>query len=65
MPRKNIVRVVLSKEQEDILAKLCLRLGTSKSEAIRMALMAYCKELSLMREALHRKKQPNEENAQL
>jgi predicted nucleic acid-binding protein len=54
--RKCVVKVVLSKEQREILTQLSTRLGTSESEAMRMALMDYVKQLSLMSEALHRKK---------
>ncbi|MCW4029515.1 MAG: hypothetical protein NWE92_07700 [Candidatus Bathyarchaeota archaeon] len=56
MVRKCVVKVVLSKEQREILCELSTRLGTSESEAMRMALMDYVKQLSLMSEALHRKK---------
>jgi hypothetical protein len=54
MPRKCVVKVVLSKEQREILIELARRLGTSESETLRMALMDYVKELSLMKESLHR-----------
>jgi hypothetical protein len=54
MPRKCIVKVVLSKEQKGILDELATRLGISESEALRMALMDYAKELSLIRERMHR-----------
>ena len=54
MPRKCVVKVVLSKEQKAILTELARRLGTSESETLRMALMDYVKELSLMKETLHR-----------
>jgi hypothetical protein len=57
MTRKVVVKVVLSREQREILVVLATRLGTSESEALRLALMDYVKELSLMSEALHRKKQ--------
>jgi hypothetical protein len=57
MVRKVVVKVVLSKEQREILVVLATRLGTSESEAVRLALMDYVKELSLMSEALHKKKQ--------
>jgi predicted transcriptional regulator len=50
MPRKRIVKVVLSKEQKEILDELAKRLGTSESETMRMALMDYAKELSLIKE---------------
>ena len=56
MPRKCVVKVVLSKEQREILAELARRLGTSESETLRMALMDYVKELSLMKETIHRNK---------
>jgi hypothetical protein len=51
-----VVKVVLSKEQREMLVELATRLGTSESEALRLALMDYVKELSLMSEALHRKR---------
>jgi len=59
MPRKCIVKVVLSKEQREILDELARRLGTSESETLRMALMDYAKELSLVMEVIHRKTTPN------
>jgi len=48
--------VVLSKEQREILNELARRLGTSEIETLRMALMEYAKELSLMKESIHRGK---------
>jgi len=54
MPRKCIVKVVLSKEQKEILNELARRLGTSESETLRMALMDYAKELSLIRERMQK-----------
>ena len=56
MVRKCVVKVVLSKEQREILVELSTRLGTSQSEAMRMVLMDYAKEVSLMKETLHRRK---------
>jgi predicted transcriptional regulator len=56
MPRKCVVKVMLSKEQREILNELARRLGTSESETLRMALMDYAKELSLMKETIHRGK---------
>jgi hypothetical protein len=56
MPRKCVVKVVLSKEQREILTELARRLGSSESETLRMALMDYAKELSLMKETIHRGK---------
>jgi ribulose bisphosphate carboxylase small subunit len=54
MPRKCIAKVVLSKEQKEILNELARRLGTSESETLRMALMDYAKELSLIKEMVHK-----------
>jgi hypothetical protein len=56
LPRKRIVKVVLSEEQKEILDGLARRLGISESETLRMALMDYAKELSLMKESIHRGK---------
>jgi len=52
MPRKRIVKVVLSKEQKEILDELARRLGTSESETLRMALMDYAKEINLISEKI-------------
>jgi predicted nucleic acid-binding protein len=61
MSKKRIVKVVLSTEQKEILEELSKRLGTSESETLRMALMDYAKELSLMKERVRKKAQsPNE-----
>jgi len=54
VPRKRIVKVVLSREQKEILDELAGRLGISESETLRMALMDYAKELSLITEKFHR-----------
>ncbi len=54
--RKCIVKVVLSKEQREILSELARRLGTSESEMLRTAFMDYAKELSMVKERLHRDK---------
>jgi hypothetical protein len=54
MSRKCVVKVVLSKEQREILSELSRRLGTSESEMLRMAFMDYAKELSMVKERLHR-----------
>jgi hypothetical protein len=54
MPRKCIAKVVLSKEQKEILNELARRLGTSESETLRLALMDYAKELSLIRERIYK-----------
>jgi hypothetical protein len=49
MARKLVVKVVLSKEQKQILTT---RLGTSESETLRTALMDYAKELNLITETI-------------
>ena len=54
MPRKCIVKVVLSREQKEILNELARRLGISESETLRTALMDYTKELSPIRERMHK-----------
>ncbi len=56
MTKKCIVKVVLSKEQREILSELARRLGTSESEMLRTAFMEYAKELSMVKERLHRDK---------
>ncbi|MCW3994582.1 MAG: hypothetical protein NWE98_00325 [Candidatus Bathyarchaeota archaeon] len=56
MARKCVVKVVMSKEQRSILTELSGRLGMSESETLRMALMDYAKELSLISETIHRPK---------
>ncbi|MEM2999135.1 MAG: hypothetical protein QXV09_02680 [Candidatus Bathyarchaeia archaeon] len=42
-----------------ILSELARRLGASESETLRLALMDYAKELSLMKESIHRGKNQN------
>ncbi len=54
--RKCVVKVWLSKEQREILCELARRLGASESEILRLALMDYAKELSLVKESIHREK---------
>ena len=54
MPRKCIAKVVLSKEQKEILNELARRLGISESETLRTVLMDYAKELSLVKERMHK-----------
>jgi hypothetical protein len=61
LARKLIAKVVLSKQQKEILTILSTRLGISESETLRMALMDYAKELNIINETLHHKKQCKEE----
>jgi hypothetical protein len=53
MARKHIVKVVLSKEQHEILKRLAMRLGTSESETLRTAFMEYAKSLNIITEYVH------------
>jgi len=50
-----VVKVVLSKEQREILSELARRLGSSESEILRFAFMDYAKELSMVKESIHRR----------
>lgn len=61
MARKLVAKVVLSRQQKEILTILSTRLGISESETLRMALMDYAKELNIINETLHHKKQSKEE----
>lgn len=56
MVRKCIVKVVLSREQKQILSEMSRRLGVSESEMLRTTLMDYAKELSMIKESVHRKR---------
>lgn len=53
MPRKHIVKVVLSSQQHEILKRMVQRLGISESEALRTAFMEYAKALNLLTEYIH------------
>jgi hypothetical protein len=63
LARKVIAKVVLSKEQKQILTELSTRLGTSESETMRTALMDYAKELNLITETVQRRGQAEKRNA--
>lgn len=54
MPRKRIVKVILSNEQKELLEELARRLGTSETETLRIARMDYAKELSLVKERMRK-----------
>lgn len=55
LPKKPIVKVVLSKEQREILDKIAAKLGQSESETMRMAFMEYAKEINVVTEKVHEK----------
>jgi hypothetical protein len=53
MARKCVVKVVLSKQQREILIVISTRLGISASEAMRTALMDYAKQVNIITETIH------------
>jgi hypothetical protein len=55
MRRRDIVRVVLSKQQREILRHIAEKLGQSESEVLRMAFLQYAEKLSLITERVHGK----------
>jgi hypothetical protein len=63
MTRKCVAKVVLSKQQKQILTTLSTRLGISESEALRTSLMDYAKQLNLITDTLHWEKISKEKDA--
>ena len=55
MPKKQIVKVILSKEQREILKEIARKLGLSESEVMRIILMEYAKSISIITEKMHEK----------
>jgi len=53
LPRKHIVRVVLSPQHKEILDNICLKLGQSESETLRVAFLEYAKSISLITEKVN------------
>jgi hypothetical protein len=53
MPKREIVKVVISRQQREILRQIAIRLGQSESEIMRTAFMQYAKELSLVTQKVH------------
>ncbi len=53
MPKKNIVRVVLSSQHKEILDNICVKLGQSESETLRIAFIEYARSISLVTEKVH------------
>jgi len=51
--KKTIVQVVLSQQQKQILNTVCEKLGQSESETLRIAFLAYAKEINLITEKVH------------
>lgn len=52
-----MAKVVLSKEQMEMLREIASRLGMGESEALRVVLKDYVKELSMTKESIHRGKE--------
>jgi hypothetical protein len=55
MPRKHVVRVVLSPQHKEMLENICVKLGQSESETLRVAFLDYAKSISLVTEKVHKK----------
>jgi hypothetical protein len=51
--KEAIVRTVLSKQQKELLDKICFKLGQSESETMRIAFLQYAEKLSLITEKVH------------
>jgi hypothetical protein len=51
--KKHIVRVVLSKQQKELLDRICFKLGQSESETMRVAFLQYAEKLNLVSEKVH------------
>jgi len=58
--RKHIVKVVLSKQQREILRQISEKLGQSESEVLRMAFMEYARSISLINRKKSREKYRNQ-----
>lgn len=55
LPKRDIVRVVLSKQQREILKQISEKLGQSESEVLRMAFVEYARSISLITEKVQGK----------
>ena len=53
MAKKCVVKVVLSRQQKELLVRIAAKLGMSESETMRVAFLEYAKSLSLITEKLH------------
>jgi hypothetical protein len=53
LPKRYVVRVLLSPQHKQLLDKICVKLGQSESETLRMAFIEYAKELNLVTEKVH------------
>jgi len=48
-----IVKVLLSRQQKEILEEIARKLGISESETMRKAFMDYAEKLNLVKEKIH------------
>jgi hypothetical protein len=55
VPKRDIVRVVLSRQRREILRKIAEKLWQSESEVLRMAFLEYARSISLITEKVHGK----------
>jgi hypothetical protein len=53
LAKKHIVRVVLSRQQKELLDRICFKLGQSESETMRVAFLQYAEKLNLVSEKVH------------
>ncbi len=53
MPRNYIARVVLSPQHKEMLERICLKLGQSESETLRIAFLEHARSISLVTEKVH------------
>jgi len=60
VPKRDIVKVVLSKQQREILRQISEKLGQSESEVLRMAFMEYARSISLINRKKSREKYRNQ-----
>jgi hypothetical protein len=55
VPRKSIVKVVLSPQRKEILDYICWKLGQSESETLRIAFIEYARSINLITQKVHGK----------
>ena len=60
MPRKYIARVVLSPQHKEMLDNICVKLGQSESETLRITFLEYAKSISLITEKVHARRDENQ-----
>jgi len=53
LAKKSVVKVVLSPQHKEILDNICMKLGQSESETLRIAFLDYAKSISMVTEKVH------------